>query len=53
MDEERRAGEELRGELEREMEELRTKLKDATDEVLPEAVPPVNSFPPPAVTRFK
>lgn len=33
MEEERRIGEELRCVLETEREELRTKLKDATDEV--------------------
>lgn len=33
LEEERRAGEELRSELEKEREELRTKLKDATNEV--------------------
>lgn len=33
LDEERRSGEELRGGLERDREELRTKLRDATNEV--------------------
>lgn len=33
MEEERRGGEELRSGLEREREELRTKLRDATNEV--------------------
>lgn len=33
LEEERRTGEELRGGLEKEREELRTKLRDATNEV--------------------